>query len=145
MPRHSAGQSTGVLQVLAHRQVCTGCPGTGAASPEPVDSTSLLQSRCMGCSFFPACIRVKAWADAGCAQLFVEYHPAEVDSFIQIADSIEDAFPGLQVEGVERRDLQQSSIVLRGESGEVLRVQAGKVPPSAALVEALEKVGYQAD
>ena len=62
----------------------------------------------------------------------------------QIADRIEDAFPGLQVEGVERSDVQQSSLVLRGEDAELLCVTAGKVPSAKVLVEALEKAGYTA-
>jgi hypothetical protein len=36
-------------------------------------------------------------------QLFVEYNPEEVDRFIEVADAVEDAFPGLVVEGVEVR------------------------------------------
>ena len=48
-------------------------------------------------------------------QVLVEYDPAEVDRFIEVADAIEDAFPGIMVDGVEVRggaaqDAQQHSL-----------------------------------
>lgn len=79
------------------------------------------------------------------AQVFVEYHPAEVDSFIKVADRIEDAFPSLQVEGVERADIEQSTMVLKAQEAEVLSFTAGRVPSSQALVDALEKAGFSAE
>lgn len=36
-------------------------------------------------------------------QLLVEYQPQDVDRFIEVADAIEEAFPGLVVDGVEVR------------------------------------------
>lgn len=34
-------------------------------------------------------------------QLLMEYNPEDVDRFIEVADAVEDAFPGLVVEGIE--------------------------------------------
>lgn len=33
--------------------------------------------------------------------MVIEYDPAEVDRFIEVADAVEDSFPGVMVEGVE--------------------------------------------
>lgn len=34
-------------------------------------------------------------------KLLMEYNPEDVDRFIEVADAVEDAFPGLVVEGIE--------------------------------------------
>lgn len=49
----------------------------------------------------------------------MEYQPEEVDRFIEVADAVEDAFPGLVVEGVEVRAMGgMGGGGLRGGGGE---------------------------
>ncbi len=44
----------------------------------------------------------------------VTYAPAHVDDFIRVADELEDAFPGLVVEGVEREGVSVLEVSLGG-------------------------------
>lgn len=55
----------------------------------------------------------------------MEYDPAEVERFIEVADLIEDAFPGVMVEGteVESQDgtftvsLEDGTVVIASQNG----------------------------
>ena len=110
--------------------------------PEPVDSTSRQRSRhaAQSCMQRGPDARVTAMK----VQVFVEYHPDEVDGYIKIADRIEDAFPGLQVEGVEDAGMEQGVLVLKAQDQELLRMAADKVPARQRLVDVMEKAGYTA-
>ena len=50
----------------------------------------------------------------------MEYDPAEVDRFIEVADLIEDAFPGIMVEGTEVEDQNKSAFTVSLEDGTVI-------------------------
>ena len=76
-------------------------------------------------------------------QVVVEYHSSDVDSFIQLADTIEDAFPALQVVGVELGDGKPGHLAIKGQDGRVLKEVASTTDLSEAEVTAiLEEGGY---
>ena len=78
-------------------------------------------------------------------QIVVEYDPAEVDRFIEAADVIEDAFPGLIVEGVEVDDRPHAFDVLLEDGTKVFeRVsESAEVPSAEELVVALSEAGVR--
>lgn len=47
----------------------------------------------------------------------MEYDPADVDSFIAVADAIEEAFPGVVVEGNEKEDGRPGSFEIQTSEG----------------------------
>jgi selT/selW/selH-like putative selenoprotein len=77
-------------------------------------------------------------------QVVVEYHPDEVDKFIEVADAIEEAFPRLVVDGVETEE-QRSAFEVKTKEGRILfsSLSAGRLPESGELLELLQAAGVQ--
>jgi len=65
----------------------------------------------------------------------VEYGPESVDTFIEIADAVEEAFPQLMVEGTEVPDMGSTITVCCDDM--VLGGGGGPAPSAAAVVDAL--------
>lgn len=75
----------------------------------------------------------------------VEYDPAEVDRFIEAADAIEDAFPGLIVDGVEIED-RPGAFTVSLEDGTTVFTRASEtaeVPSNDDLVSILSQAGVR--
>ena len=76
-------------------------------------------------------------------QVTVEYHPDDVDSFIQLADAFEDAFPDLQVVGSEVSDAKHGHLAIKNAAGEVLRaLKAAEALSEADIAAIVETGGY---
>ena len=77
----------------------------------------------------------------------VEYDSAQVDRFIEAADEIEDAFPGLIVEGIEVEDRPGAFDVLLEDGTEVFRVNSASgnadIPSNDELVAMLSSAGVR--
>lgn len=76
--------------------------------------------------------------------MLIEYDPEDVDTYIEIADAIEDAFPTVVVDGNPESDGRKGSFEVVGATGNVLfsRLGAGgAAPQAAAIVAALRADG----
>ncbi|GBF97736.1 hypothetical protein Rsub_10900 [Raphidocelis subcapitata] len=74
----------------------------------------------------------------------IEFDPEDVDTYIAIADAIEEAFPNIVVDGNAESDGRPGSFEVVGATGTVLfsRLAAvGASPQAAAIVAALEADG----
>lgn len=69
----------------------------------------------------------------------MEYDPADVDRFIELADAIEEAFPDLQVEGNPEAEGRPGAFEVALEEGTPLfsRLATGVYPDVAGLVRAI--------
>ncbi len=67
--------------------------------------------------------------------VYIEYDPDDVDAFIAMADAIEEAFPGVAVEGNESGDGRPGSFEVRTEDGiHIYSKLQSKSHPDADLV-----------
>jgi hypothetical protein len=75
----------------------------------------------------------------------VEYDSAEVDRFIDAADAIEDAFPGIIVDGVEIEDRPGAFKVFLEDGTEIFKRESDSidVPPNDDLVASLSQAGVR--
>ncbi len=73
-------------------------------------------------------------------QVVVEYDSAETDHFIELADAIEDRFPGVAVDGHEKDDGPKGFFRIRAANGDVLFVteDSSAKPDPEAVVSILE-------
>ena len=78
-----------------------------------------------------------------CVQIVVTYGQDEVNQFIDLADTIEDEFPELQVEGREIEKDQQE-FTIRTEDGKVLAKSkpAEPFPEPSIIIEKLREAGF---
>ncbi len=67
--------------------------------------------------------------------MVVEYGPVSVDTFIEIADAVEEAFPQLMVEGTEVPDKGAAITVCCDDV--VLGGEGGPAPSADAVLDAL--------
>lgn len=76
-------------------------------------------------------------------KILVEYDSAQVDRFIEFADSLEDAIPGVMVDGTETTDTK-STFNVKLEDGELLlSVSADDdLPDTKDVLDALTSVGF---
>jgi len=77
-------------------------------------------------------------------KVVVRYGSDDLDSFIQLADAIEDVFPDLQVDGTECD--QGSSMTISDSDGRELMVLEPEAPEAQLqdVVKALQQAGYSA-
>lgn len=77
--------------------------------------------------------------------IMVEYDPAEVDRFIEVADAIEDAFRGVIVDGIEVENRPGAFTVLLEDGTEVFTraSETADVPSNDDLVSALSQAGVR--
>jgi len=77
-------------------------------------------------------------------QVVVEYDSAETDHFIELADAIEDRFPGVAVDGHEKDDGPKGFFRIRAATGDVLFVteDSSARPDPQEIVSILEGAGY---
>ena len=77
-------------------------------------------------------------------QVVVEYDSAETDHFIELADAIEERFPGVAVDGVEKEDIPKGFFRIRAANGDILFVSEDSniKPDPGAVVSILEEAGY---
>lgn len=75
----------------------------------------------------------------------VEYDSAEVDRFIDAADAIEDAFPGIIVDGVEVGDRPGAFKVSLEDGTEIFKRESDSVdvPSNDDLVASLSQAGIR--
>ena len=73
----------------------------------------------------------------------VEYDPAEVDRFIELADAIEDAFPSIIVEGNEGEEGRPGSFEVCTEDGRCVfsRLGSGVWPEVGDLLVRIRAAG----
>lgn len=77
-------------------------------------------------------------------QVLVEYDSAEVDGFIELADAVEDAFPGVIVEGVEVSDKAGAFTVTVPEGPVVYdRAPGDALPDTDDLISKLSQAGVR--
>ena len=72
------------------------------------------------------------------------YDPGDVDHFIEVADAIEDSFPGIIVEGIEVEGAGAGSMFeVKSAEGHFLFSgrQQGRLPQPAEIVAVLESAG----
>ena len=76
-------------------------------------------------------------------QIIVTYGQDEVNQFIDLADTIEDEFPELQVEGREIEKDQQD-FTIKTEDGKLLaeRKPAEPFPGSSFIIQKLREAGF---
>ena len=77
-------------------------------------------------------------------QVVVEYDSAETDHFIELADTIEERFPGVAVDGHEKDDGPKGFFRIRAGNGDILFVSedSSAKPDPEAVVSLLEEAGY---
>ena len=74
----------------------------------------------------------------------VEYDPAQVDRFIEIADAVEDVFPGVLVEGVEVEGRPGACDILLEDGTLVVgTASGGAVGDLDAVVSRLSQAGVR--
>jgi hypothetical protein len=80
-------------------------------------------------------------------QVVVEYDSAETDHFIELADAIEECFPGVAVDGHEKEASPKGFFRVRAGNGDVLvSTEEGKggLPDPQQVVSILKDAGYPA-
>ena len=77
-------------------------------------------------------------------QVVVEYDSAETDHFIELADAIEDRFPGVAVDGREKDDGPKGFFRIMAAEGDVLFVteDSSAKPDPQEIVSILKGAGY---
>lgn len=60
------------------------------------------------------------WQRKDCVQVTLKYGPELVDTFIEIADAVEDEFPDLQVDGDEEEALEEGTFQIVADDGHVI-------------------------
>ena len=79
-------------------------------------------------------------------QVTVQYHPDDVDSFIQLADAFEDAYPNLQVVGVEDDKAKLGQVAIKTTEGQLLRtLRAEETLSEADMAAIIDRGGYTVD
>jgi hypothetical protein len=75
----------------------------------------------------------------------VEYDSAEVDRFIHAADAIEDAFPGIIVDGIEVGNQPGAFIISLEDGTEIYKRQSDglDIPSNDDLVATLSQAGVR--
>jgi hypothetical protein len=78
-------------------------------------------------------------------QIMVEYDSAEVDRFIDAADAIEDAFPGIIVDGVEVEDRPGAFKIFLEDGTEIFKRESNTVdvPSNDNLLASLSQAGVR--
>ena len=71
-------------------------------------------------------------------QVTIRYPPDAVDSFIEVADAVEDRFPDLQVDGEETEDLKDGTFEVLANDGRILLSAAEEKFNPEEIVKALE-------
>mmetsp|Transcript_18218 Transcript_18218/g.29121 ORF Transcript_18218/g.29121 Transcript_18218/m.29121 type:complete len:104 (+) Transcript_18218:264-575(+) len=73
-------------------------------------------------------------------EVHVEFDPSGVDTFIQLADVLEDAFPQMMVQEVEDKPARDGAFEVHHEDGSLLfsRLKEGRLPRVEEILEALE-------
>ena len=76
-------------------------------------------------------------------KILVEYDSAQVDRFIEFADALEDALPGVMVDGIEITDTN-STFNVKLEDGELLLSvsAAADLPDTRDVLAALTSAGF---
>lgn len=74
----------------------------------------------------------------------MEYDSAQVDKFIEFADALEDALPGVMVDGIELDNTTTSTFNIRLEDGEMLMSVSAdaELPDTKDVLAALVSAGF---
>lgn len=72
-------------------------------------------------------------------QVVISYKAALVDTFIEVADAIEDRFPDLQVDGTEE-ELKDCSFTIKGNDGQLIYSAGENEFTAEAIVKVLESI-----
>ena len=77
-------------------------------------------------------------------QVVVEYDSEETDHFIELADAIEERFPGVAVDGHEKEQCPKGFFRIRAGNGDILFAteEGGDKPDPEEIVSLLERSGY---
>ena len=77
-------------------------------------------------------------------QVVVEYDSEETDHFIELADAIEERFPGVAVDGHEKEQCPKGFFRIRAGNGDILFAteEGGAKPDPEEIVSLLERSGY---
>ncbi|KAH7621481.1 hypothetical protein Ndes2526B_g03827 [Nannochloris sp. 'desiccata'] len=78
-------------------------------------------------------------------KIMVEYDSAEVDRFIDAADAIEDAFPGIIVDGIEVEDRPGAFLIFLEDGTEIFKRESDgvDVPSNDNLIGSLSQAGVR--
>ena len=77
------------------------------------------------------------------SQVIVQYHPDEVDSFIQLADLIEETFPDIAVEGEEDGARKGAPAILKDNGFPLYHLNNSEGPDADVITKVLVEAGYK--
>ena len=75
-------------------------------------------------------------------QVTVQYHADDVDTFIQLADLIEDSFPNVVVEGDDSSGTQGSFAIVDADGKMLHSLAVEDLEDEDPIIKVLDKAGY---